>query len=766
MSWEAVTEEILALKKGGLTADQYTRFKSTLKRLTKTLEESAADPASFSTDTGRHLLAPLFTDEKLAVIAELAIDRVARALKGEALEPLPAIGKKKQKKPKVEEPVGDADSEADTDDTEDDEDSPAEDDTEDDMAQQPQNDEQFEDDELPPEEEEVVQQPRPRRQAIPVQTVYVQAPAPGSSRRRRTQAQPAAPQRRTLDSLLPTPEKLRIFVRLENGQRELVNDYSLDDLGDMKVKEFITAYVDPEYGNESGTTKYEAYKVDPRTDRELPPVHEFTVHSRNPPQSSNDPFSTIHRAVDLMNTLKASTTQAEPPNPLLQAAQQKAVAGGDMMSLMMLMMMEKSMAPKASNDGELLKMVLERLDKIEGRRPNSPSPDFGPPAPPPMWSMPPMPMPPPPPPAAESKLLDIALAKLVNPPSFVDQLKEMVTLQQLMGGGQQNTLLTQLVHEVAALKGAPAAGRVSGLEEAVATFEKVGTMVKALAPQVGGGGESAGIGSALQNIITPKLGQALGDALAGGIEKQKAQQQGAQAPAAQGTAPAAPAAPAARDPNKPPSPPPAAVLEAVRAAQVAQTHEVRVERFLDIVQTMFTSADPYYSAKLQPALEGLNQAEKGVEFLTPARVTAFFLAADTVGQHATPEFVDDALVALAKRFGVATPPATLTQTKGLWLIDARGALVWKAGAPPVVLLDGSIAQAVAQPPAPPPAPAPSPQPAPQLVANTVEAIEPTVDIIEAPASPPIPLTQEVKDTGKVLEFISNEPRPTVPARAP
>lgn len=182
--------------------------------------------------------------------------------------------------------------------------------------------------------------------------------------------------------------------------------------------------------------------------------------------------------------------------------------------------------------------------------------------------------------------------------------------------------------------------------------------------------------------------------------------------------------------------------------RVAQTHEARVERFLDVIQAMFLAGEPYYQRMLEPAMAGLQNAEKGVEYLVEPRRIAFLLAAELLPPQknfiVSAEFVDAALAALAARFAAPIPP-TLVDSRGKWTVDATGQFV------PLYALQPA-AQPVAPPPAapqPPPPPAPTPAP-PQLVASTVTtiepatAVEPAAEVIEPAPTPqpaPIPLTE-------------------------
>jgi hypothetical protein len=766
---------------GTMPSNQWNRVETAFRRVLEAALEKGMDPPQYTEEFGREVLQPLLEQaEQHSKPAEWALNHLAAILRGETPKTTPIEGlavppKKKRAakaptKPKKSKPAPTPEDEEEE---------------EEDMAQKPAEqfeevDEEMEGDEEGNDSDELMEE-EPQRvvrrtRAAPrvVERIVVQQPTVRRSKRDHRQA---APQRRVTlaDKLGGAAERFRVYVRDDDGRRELVNEYTNDDLGDMQMQQFLQEFIDPEYGAESGRTLYEVHQVDARTGQDLPTPHKFSVNSdRGQQQRPPDPFQQVHQAMDLMETLRSRTSRGDDSmTPMLQAAQQKAMNGGDMTSLMMLMMMEKLNKPQHNEEGLLLKLI-DRLDKRD--RAGQPGSDFGAPGPfppAPFFMPPPMPVAPPPP---ESKFMDVAMAKLLNPPSLADSMKEAMAFQQMMGGMQQQSpqmaallqAVQTLAQEVTALK-ANGGSAPNGLESAVATFEKVGTMVKALAPQVGaGGGDAGGIGSALQNLITPKLGAALGDALANGFEKQKQQQagQGQQAPqqqAAPAPVPAQPVAPPPPNPNAPPNPPPPALVHAVQALRVAQTDPVRVERFVSLLEAMFTSGHPYYQRMLQPALESLNEAEKGVEKLTPGRVLAFGLLLELLPAHATPEMADAIIEALAKKFGVAELPKTFTQTRNAWLIDARGQLVWKSGAQPIVLLDGSIAQV--EPPAPPvvqvtPPPPPAPTPAPpQLVANTVEIVEPEVEVemlpSTAPTPPPAPLPLTVE---------AGSPRPTVPAR--
>jgi len=192
--------------------------------------------------------------------------------------------------------------------------------------------------------------------------------------------------------------------------------------------------------------------------------------------------------------------------------------------------------------------------------------------------------------------------------------------------------------------------------------------------------------------------------------------------------------PAPRDPNVPPKPVPQAVADAEKVFMLAQTPEVQTQRFVDVVQAMYLSGDPFYLKHLNPALEDLNQADQSVEKLNIPRRTTFQLVAAMRPQLAKPEFVDACIAAMAVRAG-AELPVTLTSTQGKWTLDYSGnVLMLEAlGAKPVV-----ESQPVAAPT--PPAPVQLTQEMQQPAATppiTIDVVPPpreTVPVVVSPSA--------------------------------
>ena len=579
----------------------------------------------------------------------------------------------------------------------------------------PQQEEEFNEEEFLMEEEpmeEVVEEEPPAPRPPP------RIPAPHRRARRPTpeRAQP----RSGFRDLMPRSEHVRIYKRDEVGKRMLIDDYSLEDIGSMPLINFVKEYIHPEFGNEGSPTKYEFYELDPRSGREKNPPGSTTLAPLQAGQPGG-PMEQLRTAMSMVNEVQQMTTAAQPSrHPMLEMAQQQAVKTGDMNGLMMVMMMEKMMGG-GNQQAELVMKLMDRLDKLEGRSKKS-EPEFGPPPP---WGFPPPPPPFAPPfhqedkPTRQSeKLVDLALAKLVNPTTLADQLKELMALQNFMqprsGEGSE---VAALRSELRGLIEKVSNRSNGGLEDSVANFEKLVTAVKSIAPQVGGN-DNTGFLKGL--LSTPELGKTVGNFVA--------QMTGANKPQPMTTAPTvtvspqhvqqAPAQPAVRDPNQPPNPPPQAVLDAVRVFRFAQTPEVQAQRFVDLALAMYTSDDPFYLSLLKPALENMNLAEEGPHRLKVPRETAMGILLQLKPSLATPEFVDACLAALANRAGVEKLPDSLIATRGKWVWrDGEARLLEEFGARPVSVNGAS--PATAQPEVVPekkaeeaPSPAPTPVPAP------------------------------------------------------
>lgn len=582
-------------------------------------------------------------------------------------------------------------------------------------ARAPQQEEQYEDEveeggEEQFEEYEEEPAPRQRRAAqVPrMQPIVVQVPQQRVAPARRGHSRVSSPNR----PLLARTEKLRVYKRSTDGRRAYLADYATDEIGGMSMKRFLKEFVDPEYGDPSGRTQYEVCEVDPRTDEDRGPTSSVIIESM--PQQTNDEFDRVRNAAALLQELRETTQPEVPEDGMLTAMKQKAAQEGNFNSMMMLMMMERLMQPRGGNSEEILLKILDRLDKRDGGG-SPPRDSFGPPTTfgpgPGFGAMPPW-MPPPPPPPREhgalDKVVEVAIAKLAEPPrSIADQLKDFTALQQLTGGGNAIDGLRAEIRQLAQAQAAPK----SGLEDAVASFEKMKTIVTTLAPELGAGG---GIGNVLKNLVTPELGKALGGVLAEGIQQETAKKK-----EAQGNAPPPPGtqtvtAQQVAQPAQPP-PVPEGVKAAINGLKVAQTREVQVQRTVDVLQAMFLSQDPRYLTMLEPALAALQKEDPN-----PGRRVISLLLQGTRPELFTAEFVDAVITALIKRAD-AQVPAAFAATAGQWVLDFNGN---------VVPLSRTMAAEVKE----------EPKPEPKAEAQPEPKAEPAVEVVtfKAPDKAPEP----------------------------
>lgn len=521
-------------------------------------------------------------------------------------------------------------------------------------------------------EEDVDEVPPSRRRApaaARVQPIMVAMPA---QRQRRVPV--AAPR----PKVLPRSEKVRVYKR-DGGKRVYVNDYLTDDIGTQPLQVFLKEYVDPEMGDASGRTEYEVVEVDTQG-RDKGMASRVIIESA-PSHTANDPLEQLRSAAQLVQELKEGEREnLHEQQELLTEAKKKALSGEavNMNQLMMLMMMEKMMGGGQGKDDTLLKAA----ELLRQRGPNFQAPlsgfsgdTFNGPPPfqqPPPWAM----MPPPPPPVPQShatdKLIDLAIARLAQPPpepkGLADTLKELAVLREFMGGGATSEV-TSLRAELAALRQKlDTPKEVGGIENALASFERLSTVVQSLAPKLNMGG----LTGALQNILTPRLGEALGNMLASGIDpKQPAQPPQGQAQAAlpaqtQPTPPSTPAPQPAAPTQQLNEQPPAIVIDAVKALQIAQTHEVQVQRTVDLLQALYNSGVKRFVDTLEPALKELMQAR----FDAPRRVV-YFIVADVRKELATPLFTDAVLAALITRAG-ADVPEDFARNAGKWTFTRDG----------------------------------------------------------------------------------------------
>lgn len=582
------------------------------------------------------------------------------------------------------------------------------------------------------EEEEEEPQPPPRKRGRPIQPkVIVQMPK-NYGRPPRQNADRDTRGRGGLNSMLPRTTSVRIFKRDEDGRRVPIDDFTSEEIGDLDIKKFVEKYIDGKHGNAPddegiAETEYTIFELDQRgREKGSPATFTLRVEVGQPQQQEgSDPLSkslhTLKRAKQVLSEFQ----EEDPRKPYFEEAQRQAAGKGDMNQMMMLAMMEKLFSSgNTSRSDKLLELILERT----GLAPRDPmAAMMMPPLPPPNWGPPP-PLAPTPP-SAIDKVLEVAIARMASPgPSFADQIKDMMTFQQLMGGARQSDpqmvqLLADLTKQVQSLHATQ--GRAPGsLEETVAGFEKIQTLVKSLAPEVGGSG---GIGGFIKGLLTPEVGGLIASAIKPPEQGQK-EAPGTPAPPAVAPAPAQ----APRDPRKPPNPIPKSVIEAANAFKMAQTREHQVERFIDVVFAMYMTQDPFYLGFLGPAFEALNQADKSAEFLKVPRITAMRLLSETRPELADPNFVDAALAAMAIRAG-AKLPDTLTSTTGTWTLDFRGNFMplEKVGAVAVE----SVPAYVPQPPA---EYREAVAAAPSIPATTAESLAPSANDLPPPPAVPDP----------------------------
>lgn len=529
------------------------------------------------------------------------------------------------------------------------------------------------------EEEEVSaasSNPRKRAKAPPPAPIYVQVP------QQRQAKAPRGPAAAPTSKLIPRMEKVRLFKRDERGKKVLIDDYSVEDLAGQKLTDFIEEVVHPRFANEGLSTEYIAFEVDPRTDRERGPAFRVSLEPNEAAQDDrdgrHDPFQTVHRAMGLIKELQGEKPEPEK-NPALAAMQQKAAQTGDMNGVIMMMMMEKLFNGQQRTpgpDSELLMKLVDRLDRLEGRKSD------GQPFQPPPWMMqPPAPAPIAPMTSAMDKVMELAVAKLAAPPpSTFEMAKELAGVQQLLAGpkNQNSDELSAMRNEMSALRSAIASKPKGGLEESLETFEKVTTMVKSVAPQVGGG--EPGFAGFLKGLLTPEVAKTIAGVVGAASQGQgqqagiSVQQGNQQVPASQGPQAPAQVAAAPRDFTKPPNPPPPGVVDASKAFLLAQTPPARAEKFSDFIIAMFMSGDPYYQTLLKEPMEALNTQPVTTESLKPARRLAMLLIAEQKPEIATPEFVDVCIASLASKVGVEVPEA-LVKSAGAWTLDFKGAVV-------------------------------------------------------------------------------------------
>lgn len=583
---------------------------------------------------------------KAVKIAQLLLDERGGENPG---PPLPARGKgpnkKKSREPEPEEPEAEVEEpDAEPDDTPPPEitapePNPVSKDTASMATQHDDTEPTTEDEEDGPEPEvEEEEEAAPKRRPAPrAQQVFVAMP------QRRMAPRGAAQPRSTL---LPRMEKVRIHKRGPGGARIYIGDYTTQDIGSMDLNRFIKEFVDPEQGDPSGTTKYEACPVNAQ-DKEHGTPAQITISNGAPPQQP-DSVSQIRDVVDLVNDLRSVATDEQRANQeLLLEAKRKAMGNGDMSQLLMLMMMQNMSRPQ--NDIEGMVKVAERLHggKSEHHGPSGGIQFLPPPLPPQNGHL--------------DKMMELMLAKAMAPaPTFMEQMQQMQMMNQLLHPpNAMQAVVDTLKAEMAALRAAvtaqapqPAAAPGS-IDAALGTFEKLSTVVKTLAPTLNAGG----ITGMLQSVFTPELMKTVGNVAASALQNAGVGVAPGQAPA--GAKPQLPAgqqaapaptratAPAPRAPAQPELP--QAIVDAGNALRIAQTREVQLQATTALLQAMYLGP---FRQNLEPVLQELMQGQ-----VERARAVLGGILKEVRPDLNQPTFIEDTMRLLFTQNGVPLPAA-------------------------------------------------------------------------------------------------------------
>ena len=441
------------------------------------------------------------------------------------------------------------------------------------------------------------------------------------------------PQQPPRNRLLKPQSKIRVYKRGEGGRRVLLSDYTTEEIGGS-LQKFLKEYVDPDYGEPSGVTRYEVVEVDDR-DMERGAPASYTIESVQ--QQSNAPMDQLRDAVGLIAELREmEEVKASKNAELLTAAKKQALGNGDMSQMMMLLMMERMMGPRESGTEQVVLKMFEKMGlggvSVQPAPVSQPLP-FTMPMPP-FQPLPPMPQPP----STLDKLVEVAVAKLANPPSLAEQLREFALLKELFGGGAGGNVEMLTAIKALAIQ-AQQPREVSSMDAAVTTFEKLQNVVKVLSPQMNMGG----LTGVLQGILTPKLTEVLGNTLADGLGKATG--------ALPGTATGQPAAQSQTGQSQPQAPAiPVEVRARLAALTIAQTRPAQVDATVSLIQTMWMS--PVYKPALEPVLAALLQGNVGAG----QQVVAAILQ-DSRPQLATADFVNEVLRTMAQRAGMPVPEA-------------------------------------------------------------------------------------------------------------
>ncbi|TAL42402.1 MAG: hypothetical protein EPN91_08465 [Salinibacterium sp.] len=475
------------------------------------------------------------------------------------------------------------------------------------------NDDQYEgqhDEDEVDEQEEQPPSKRPRARQPPPQVIVV----PQAPRQKAPRNLNAAPRNR----FIKNSDMVRISKRIAGGKRSHIGDYTSEDIGPgISLQQFIKEYIDEE-NREPGRTVYEVVPLNGNGD-EIGRPQQYIIENQSFAETNpNDPVGQARSVLDLFADLKEQENEKQSQNSeMLKEAQKKAIAGGDMQGLFMFMMMNQMMdRPRGGIDeAAIIAKVLDRLGPQQ-------QPMMMPPPLPPVQMVPPAPAPLA---GAMEQLVQASIASMLKPdappPSPIQQLKDMMELQTLMqkmsGSGTDMATVVKLLLEKQTPVKPP---EVAGVDNMMLTFEKLTTMVKALAPQINQGGWAGPI----QGIFSqPEVQKAIANIL-GGVTGQP----GAVAPQLPPGAPGAQTVngqaanangqvqPQPQQPQPQPTP---QMRDAANAFRIAQTKEVRVERLMQLIQVM-------YLAGYQPVIEPVLTAARDGNIVPAQRFLATLIA--------------------------------------------------------------------------------------------------------------------------------------------
>lgn len=442
-----------------------------------------------------------------------------------------------------------------------------------------------------------------------------------------------APPQSAVSKLLPKNDKIRVWKRTDGGRRTFVQDYTVDEIGGGSLPKFLKEYVAPTYGDPSGTTVFEVFEVGP-DDKERGQPSSITIETE-PTDGGHDPLQPARSALNFIEDVRQLEEQRRGHSQeMLDEFKRKAVGSGDMNQMMMLLMMERMMGGSGGSPEQLALKLVERLQQGAGGAAVAP---------------PSIPMGPPPS-SALDKVVEALLANSLKPApppkTLIEQMGELKMLMSVLSPPvpvapvvppELITLLSRMNEKLDKPRG--------GLEEAVGTFDRLKNIVKTLAPEVNAGG----VTGALQSILTPELGRALGNAVASGIEKTKELQRPPEQSAV--AIPTAPV-PTTATPTAETPPP---IRDAAKKLAEERDETKAQGALVELLQAMY--AEPSLAKRLDEPL-GMILAGN----YTPARETLkeILLSAQRA-DLTTPIFIDRALALLITRAGGVPPAALLHQ---------------------------------------------------------------------------------------------------------